>query len=359
MSIDTAGKGGRAALLPRKTVVESDYRGIIRIQSWPRPMSRAQIEKRSYRHEIFRAIQRAFALLTPAEHEQWRRMAMPGPFLPRDFYTQHAYGRLWALELDGHGTIYTRAALTDVTRALDIISQTPGSILFRGNDFWTYIPPGQPGQVLASGGADQPPFWSDGGGGGGEWAPPNLADFNTVVTNPEASWHPAVRGGVTTRRGKAGNSSGVSAIAKPGDPEANRISTAIEMDWRGSDTRYTGLWFGSTITGRWGHAGLRTSNLGAIDNLVVGWGDGWENPQTAFETGAFDGIGTLCLTAHVDGDWLRLYAGSDPNSTTLQLSIQITSGTPSFDRIGMCTLSFSNLVYVTSHTFLHWSEESA
>lgn len=38
---------------------------------------------------------------------------------------------------------------TDLQRLLDSLSQTPGSILYRDDNAWKALPPGEIGQVLA------------------------------------------------------------------------------------------------------------------------------------------------------------------------------------------------------------------
>lgn len=36
----------------------------------------------------------------------------------------------------------------EVSKALDLIGQEPGSILYRGPQYWEALPPGTPGQIL-------------------------------------------------------------------------------------------------------------------------------------------------------------------------------------------------------------------
>lgn len=45
------------------------------------------------------------------------------------------------------------------SRSLDVFSQTPGAILYRGPEGWRALEPGTPGQVLAIG-DDRLPYWA-------------------------------------------------------------------------------------------------------------------------------------------------------------------------------------------------------
>ena len=51
--------------------------------------------------------------------------------------------------------------------ALDSISSTQGSVLYRGASAWQALAPGTAGQVLTTNGAGANPSWETGGGGGG------------------------------------------------------------------------------------------------------------------------------------------------------------------------------------------------
>lgn len=64
--------------------------------------------------------------------------------------------------------------MTDVSTALDVLSDQPGSILIRGETHWTALLPGAEGLAIVSGGPDAIPGWgvpggSSGGGNGGAY----------------------------------------------------------------------------------------------------------------------------------------------------------------------------------------------
>lgn len=68
--------------------------------------------------------------------------------LPRDLQMQALYGRMGTyIELNGQRW-YSVAAHNDVSEVLDALSYEPGTILFRGANWWTPIAPGSDGDVL-------------------------------------------------------------------------------------------------------------------------------------------------------------------------------------------------------------------
>ena len=54
-----------------------------------------------------------------------------------------------------------------LSAALDTISSTRGTVLYRGASGWAALPPGTAGQFLKTNGAGADPAWASGGGGGG------------------------------------------------------------------------------------------------------------------------------------------------------------------------------------------------
>lgn len=82
------------------------------------------------------------------------------------------------------------AALADISpylqAALDAMSASPGSIIYRGAADWLALSPGGAGQVLTAQGGSPELAWSTiGGGGGSQWyAPPLSTDFPTLRNTP-------------------------------------------------------------------------------------------------------------------------------------------------------------------------------
>jgi len=75
--------------------------------------------------------------------------------------------------------------LSDIQQSLlDAISDTQGSILYRGATAWAALAPGVSGQALLTQGAGANPVWGSAGGGSDPFfSPPLAADFPTLLTN--------------------------------------------------------------------------------------------------------------------------------------------------------------------------------
>jgi hypothetical protein len=70
------------------------------------------------------------------------------------------------------------AARQDISDSLDVLAQTPGTMLWRGSEFWQAIEPSDtPGYVLTSAGLVAPPSWEAPSGGGGSVNMLSAAEF--------------------------------------------------------------------------------------------------------------------------------------------------------------------------------------
>lgn len=137
--------------------------GQTRIRRWPRkrgaPKSPAQRESR----DKFRAAQLAAKFLSPTMFATITMARAGTPILPRDIVTAMLFGRLLSVRTLSGKEIWPMPALVDVSSALDVITQTPGRSLRRGETYWeAYIPSS---------------------GGGGSWT----EVLNEVILSPTAS----------------------------------------------------------------------------------------------------------------------------------------------------------------------------
>lgn len=96
-----------------------------------------------------------------------RELAKGSQFLPRDLQYMAIFGRLCSLFFTNGERRYQLASRYDLTELLDILGFAPGSILFRGPEFWEALPPGNAGEVLTTSGALLPPVWAPAAGGAG------------------------------------------------------------------------------------------------------------------------------------------------------------------------------------------------
>ena len=165
MAILTPGKKGRRFPSFRGRVVFSARNGKIVARKWPKKRGRAKTAGDIERQERFRQAN-LVAKYADARQQALSRCTMNHlPVRPFDALLAAMAGRLWAVETDDQGTLYSMAARSDVSKNLDVLAQTPGDMLVRGPKFWTFISAGTPGQVLTSQGPDAIPTWEDPTGG--------------------------------------------------------------------------------------------------------------------------------------------------------------------------------------------------
>jgi len=109
-------------------------------------------------------------------------------FYPRDIIIKAMRGRLyWWTTPDGFKW-YPMAAVTDISDALDVVSQRIGSVLVRAADRWRDAVPGAAGDVLTHQGEDAAPLWSPISAGNGaiqEVVPGTPIIFDNTKTSYE------------------------------------------------------------------------------------------------------------------------------------------------------------------------------
>ena len=133
-----------------KRIVVREHRGQIVLQAWPRKSKRPLHPTTIEANEKFRQAN----LLTKyvsADQQILAREASEGtPLLPRDLLIAAMYGRLWAIDIVGEGTLYSLAMASDVSQNLDIIGQLPGDTLARADETWERVPGGWLGATAYS-----------------------------------------------------------------------------------------------------------------------------------------------------------------------------------------------------------------
>ena len=131
-----------------------------RARAWPGPRSRSAREKVKEQNEWFRQAQWA-CKYWPADFTMQIREAVAGtPLLYRDLMTMIMANRAWAIELDDGRTIYPMPARQDVSLSLDVLGQTPGDVLTRGDTWWAPAADPEPGFVLSYVSPTEPAKWA-------------------------------------------------------------------------------------------------------------------------------------------------------------------------------------------------------
>lgn len=174
---------------------QPSYRGLLQvyvrdgqivIARWPKKRGKSKNPKVRESQEWFRQAQWATKYWPASIQHQCAEAVKGTPLMPRDLMTMIMAGRAWCWVDEQGRKVYSVAALKDVSDSLDIISQVPGSMLYRSDTLWQVIAPGSPGQVLTSAGADAPPLWAPTGGSGGQTLVP-LDNIDITISSANFS----------------------------------------------------------------------------------------------------------------------------------------------------------------------------
>lgn len=152
--------------------------GTIIMAKWPDQRKGPLSQKQQDAVEKFRQAAIATKYMDADDQKSARELTKGTNALPRDLLMQALYGRLGVVLLNDGTRIYSVAALKDASGLLDIITNAPGSMLYRGEDYWLALPPGASEQTLKMG-EDGFPLWGASGGGGTNWYfnPPSAGNF--------------------------------------------------------------------------------------------------------------------------------------------------------------------------------------
>ena len=145
-----------------KSVIVSTWRGMIRVQAWPRKRGRAKSELEQIRRDQFAVIQHMVKYIHPREtiHEsealanynrKHRGQRGSAAIRLRDWQTQRLYGRGLVFDVQGLATLYPPAIKRDASHILDHCTSIEGSILQRADEGWEEIPLGNTDDVLTAG----------------------------------------------------------------------------------------------------------------------------------------------------------------------------------------------------------------
>ena len=142
-------------------------RGVLRVRKWPKRRGRPMSSVQRFWVDWFRQANVLAKYASAMDQRAAIEASKNSGFYPRDIILKAMRGRLyWWTTPDGWKW-YPMAAVTDISEALDVVTQRVGSLLVRAGDRWRDAAPGNSGDILTHQGDDAPPAWSPGGGGGG------------------------------------------------------------------------------------------------------------------------------------------------------------------------------------------------
>ena len=154
-----------------KSVVVSSWRGVTRVQAWPKKRGKPKNRDQADRQEIFRVFQRVIKALHHREVEHERQAIVrhnkshrgqrgSAAIRFRDWQTKRLYGRGVAVTSPIGITFYPAAVSRDASFILDHTTARPGQVLQRSTVTWEQIDQGSPGDVLYSQGNTLPNVWA-------------------------------------------------------------------------------------------------------------------------------------------------------------------------------------------------------
>lgn len=121
--------------------------GVERSRAWPRKRGKKLDPVTKDQNDLFRQYQWATKYWDPKLYIQAMLAVKGTPLLPRDIMTMIMSGRLCAVMGVNGRNLYPMAALRDVSESLDVITQTPGQSIIRGDEVWEPYTPGGGGGV--------------------------------------------------------------------------------------------------------------------------------------------------------------------------------------------------------------------
>lgn len=169
VTIQGRGAGRRLSTFKDRFIIDS-WRGVTRIRKWPKKQKKIPNLGQQQQRTRFREAIEAAKRMDADQQQMAREASAHTQYLPRDFLVQLLYGRAFYFILPDGRKIFSMASRNDTSLLLDTISQEPGAILVRGDEWWTFLPPGPEGYVLTSIGDGNIPQWAPPSGGEGGFA---------------------------------------------------------------------------------------------------------------------------------------------------------------------------------------------
>lgn len=181
--------------------------------------------------ETLGAAARIAGVMSAEQQQLSREIAAISQLAERDFLIIQLFTRAFYIIMPNGKRVYSMASLQDTSQLLDVLSQTPGSLLFKGPDWWTGLLIGTPGQVLTAG-AGGLPEWAAGASGGGPpdrfLSPPYLNCFNGGNFNRD---NPAFLGIVPTQNQAL---TGLKVMCKAANTGCVLVSSIYQADASGN-----------------------------------------------------------------------------------------------------------------------------
>lgn len=174
----------------RNVVMVDAVRGVLRVRKWPKKRGPPKSTLQKFWIDWFTQANLLAKYTDGATQALAIKLTKGSGLYPRDIILQAMRGRLYTWTDTTGWQWFPVAAIEDVSKTLDVLAQTIGSVLVRATDRWRDAKDGAIGKVLTHQGATDPPKWLVPTGAGGfgagcvtyrtsTWSLPNAA--NTFV----------------------------------------------------------------------------------------------------------------------------------------------------------------------------------
>lgn len=238
----------------RGAIVVDEIYGKPRIRAWPRPRGDARSPVNKQWSNWLVGVTWLWKYQPAKFQAQLTEATTRTPWMPRDPFISAFRGRAWSFSGPDGWVYYPKVVQQEVSKSLDALSQTPGTMLWRDSGLWVPVPASTEAlQVLTSNGPDDPPSWhlpATGAGGAPGWYPdyppetPGALDdeFTDIGAGTPSGWTLVDQGADTTvavdggglalsQTGSATNGWGMVYKAIPSAPFTawTKISVLAEM----------------------------------------------------------------------------------------------------------------------------------
>lgn len=134
------------------------FRGTPVLSAWPRKRGTPKNPITLAQNDLMRQLAAALKDVTPADRVAAENFARGSGYAWRDVMSRAMFGRFINIDIWD---------VVGPQEVLDLITSTPGAMLFRTSAQWVEVSPASEGLVLTFHDVDTPPTWEPSGGGGG------------------------------------------------------------------------------------------------------------------------------------------------------------------------------------------------
>lgn len=332
----------------------------MRVRKWPKPRGRPRNEKEAYWQEWFREANLCAKYSPPEDQIAAREATKDTPWNIRDLQIKAMRGRMWSFVTPEGRKIYSMAQYEDASEGLDIISQYPGSMLVRGNEYWEYLVPGPAGYVLTSQGENMKPVWApvSAVGGGSNYKAPLLADFPTWVNQGSAVAEQAPEGPLVISSETVSTTPNIVLRVKPYKGPLFAYIVGLDLITSRSSGKSAGLFLRNSSSGEILRFNLRYDGTYNCASVSIDHYTSETGTATTISRVRYGIFSRLFLRLVDDGNNLAFDISADNASYINRLTIGRNSYISNIDQIGLGIVNGGGTGHIVSASFFHYEEKA-